>query len=69
MWTGWLVSCRWLRSLLDHNLDISRYVQVGEEAEDLDVAEEVEKLLELRGQRDAAEAKMMGLLKELGYVA
>ena len=31
----------------DHNLNISRYVHVGEEAEDLDVAEEVEKLLEL----------------------
>jgi type I restriction enzyme M protein len=53
----------------DHNLNISRYVHVGEEAEDLDVAEEVEKLVELRAQRDAAEAKMMGFLKELGYVA
>jgi len=53
----------------DHNLNISRYVHVGEETEDLDVAEEVEKLLELRSQRDAAEAKMMAFLKELGYVA
>jgi type I restriction enzyme M protein len=53
----------------DHNLNISRYVHVGEEAEDLDVAEEVEKLLELQAQRDAAETKMMGFLKELGYVA
>jgi type I restriction enzyme M protein len=53
----------------DHNLNISRYVHVGEEAEDLDVAEEVEKLLELQAQRDAAESKMMGFLKELGYVA
>jgi type I restriction enzyme M protein len=53
----------------DHNLNISRYVHVAEEAEDLDVAEEVEKLIELQAQRDAAEAKMMGFLKELGYVA
>ena len=52
----------------DHNLNISRYVHVTEDTEDLDVAEEVEKLLELREQRDAAEAKMMGFLKELGYV-
>lgn len=52
----------------DHNLNISRYVHVAEEAEDLDVAEEVEKLIELQAQRDVAEAKMMGFLKELGYV-
>jgi type I restriction enzyme M protein len=52
----------------DHNLNISRYVHVTEDAEDLDVAEEVEKLLELREQRDAAEEKMMGFLRELGYV-
>lgn len=51
----------------DFNLNISRYVHVGEEAEDLDVAEEVEKLVELQVQRDAAEARMMGFLKELGY--
>lgn len=51
----------------DHNLNISRYVQVAEDEEDLDVAEEVEKLLELREQRDVAEAKMIGFLKELGY--
>lgn len=53
----------------DHNLNISRYVHVAEEAENLDVAEEVEKLIELQTQRDAAESKMMGFLKELGYVA
>ena len=53
----------------DYNLNISRYVHVRDETEDLDVAEEVEKLLELRVQRDAAEAKMLVFLKELGYVA
>ena len=52
----------------DHNLNISRYVHVGEDEEELDVAEEVEKLLELQEQRNTAEAKMMGFLKELGYV-
>ncbi|HEV7334650.1 MAG TPA: class I SAM-dependent DNA methyltransferase [Bosea sp. (in: a-proteobacteria)] len=52
----------------DFNLNITRYVHVGEEAEDLDVAEEVEKLVELQARRDAAEARMMGFLKELGYV-
>lgn len=52
----------------DHNLNISRYVHVTEDADDLDVAEEVEKLLELRDQRDAAEATMMGFLRELGYL-
>jgi len=52
----------------DHNLNISRYVHVTEDEEDLDVAEEVEKLLELREQRDAAEARMMGFLRELGYL-
>lgn len=53
----------------DHNLNITRYVHVGVEAEAVDVAEEVEKLIELRSQRDAAEERMMGFLKELGYVA
>lgn len=52
----------------DHNLNISRYVHLTEEEEDLDVAEEVQKLLELREQRDAAEARMMGFLRELGYL-
>jgi len=53
----------------DHNLNISRYVHVGEESGKVDVAEEVEKLIELKAQRDAAEERMMGFLKELGYVA
>ncbi|GAA0275498.1 hypothetical protein LNAOJCKE_1053 [Methylorubrum aminovorans] len=53
----------------NYNLNISRYVHVGDEAEDLDVAEEVEKLLEIQAQRDVAEANMMSFLKELGYAA
>jgi type I restriction enzyme M protein len=53
----------------DFNLNISRYVHLGEEAEEVDVAAEVEKLVELQAERDAAEARMMGFLQELGYVA
>jgi type I restriction enzyme M protein len=52
----------------DYNLNISRYVHVTEAEEDLDVAEEVAKLLDLRDKRDAAEARMMGFLKDLGYL-
>lgn len=53
----------------DFNLNISRYVHLGEEAAEVDVAAEVEKLIELQVERDAAEARMMGFLRELGYVA
>lgn len=51
----------------DFNLNISRYVHLNDEEEDLDVSVEVEKLVALQTQRDEAEAKMMGFLKELGY--
>jgi len=51
------------------NLNISRYVHLGEEAVEVDVAAEVEKLVALQAERDAAEARMMGFLRELGYVA
>ncbi len=51
------------------NLNISRYVHLGEEAEAVDVAVEVEKLVDLQAERDIAEARMMGFLRELGYVA
>lgn len=53
----------------EFNLSISRYVHLGDEAEEVDVAEEVEKLVMLQGERDVAEARMMGFLRELGYVA
>ncbi len=53
----------------DFNLNISRYVHLGEEAEEVNVATEVEKLMELQAERDAAEARMIGFLRELGYVA
>ena len=52
----------------DFNLNITRYVNLGEEAEAVDVAVEAEKLGELIAERDAAETKMNEFLRELGYV-
>lgn len=52
----------------DFNLNITRYVNLGEAAEQIDVAMEVERLMELVAERDAAEAKMTHHLRELGYV-
>lgn len=52
----------------EFNLNISRYVHLHVAEDDVDVEEEVLKLMELQEQRDQAEAKMMGFLKELGYV-
>lgn len=51
-----------------HNLNISRYVQTGADAEDVDVAAEVKKLQDLIAKRNEAEAVMFGHLKRLGYV-
>lgn len=51
----------------DFNLNLSRYVSVEDDEEHIDVATEVAKLKALTQERDAAEAKMMSSLKELGY--
>jgi type I restriction enzyme M protein len=51
----------------DHNLNITRYVQTEAPPDAIDVKAEVAKLAELVAKRDAAEATMMGFLKELGY--
>ncbi|MEE9382707.1 MAG: class I SAM-dependent DNA methyltransferase [Nannocystaceae bacterium] len=51
----------------DFNLNISRYVNNGDNVEQLDVATEIKRLNALRMQRDAAESKMLGFLTELGY--
>lgn len=51
----------------DWNLNIARYVDTTESEEPIDVAEEFAKLKELMQERDEAEEKMMGYLKELGY--
>lgn len=52
----------------DYNLHMTRYVNLGEEAEQIDVAIEIEQLRELVAERDAAEQKMTEHLRELGYV-
>ena len=52
----------------DYNLNITRYVNLGEAAEQIDVAMEAERLMELVAERDAVEDKMTQHLRELGYV-
>lgn len=51
----------------DYNLNISRYVDVTEEEERLDVATELKKLRTVEKERSAAEARMNSLLVELGF--
>jgi type I restriction enzyme M protein len=51
----------------DHNLNISRYVDIADEEEKLDVVEELRKLREIEKERGAAEARMNVLLAELGF--
>ena len=51
----------------DYNLNISRYVQIGEEEEEIDVVVEVAKLQVLQEVRGDAEVQMMVYLKEIGY--
>lgn len=52
----------------DFNLNLTRYVQTDPPPPPIDVKAEVAKLKTLMAERDAAEAKMMGFLRELGYV-
>lgn len=51
----------------DYNLNISRYVDITEPEEQLDVRTELAKLRDIEVQRTEAEAKMNKLLSELGY--
>lgn len=51
----------------DFNLNITRYVNLGEAAEEIDVATEAEALAALIAERNAAEAKVRAYLMELGY--
>jgi type I restriction enzyme M protein len=51
----------------DYNLNIARYVQNGEEEEQINVAAELRKLRDLQAQRDVAEENMMQFIKELRY--
>ncbi len=51
------------------NINISRYVQTGVEAEAIDAAAETIKLRDSISKRNEAEALMLGHLKRLGYVS
>lgn len=51
----------------DHNLNLTRYVQTDPPPPPIDVRAEVATLQGLMAKRDAAEARMVGFLKELGY--
>ena len=51
----------------DFNLNITRYVDVSEPVQPIDVAQELLRLKELLGKRDESEATMLAFLEELGY--
>jgi type I restriction enzyme M protein len=51
----------------DYNLNIARYIKTAEDEEQVDVSAEVATLKELIESRNAAEERMMGFMKELGY--
>ena len=51
----------------DYNLNISRYVDVTEPEERIDVADALAKLREIEKERSAAEKKMYACLGDLGY--
>ncbi len=51
----------------DFNLNLTRYVQTGETEVVIDIAAEVKKLHSLVAERNEAEARLYGFLRELGY--
>ena len=51
----------------DYNLNISRYVDIAEPEQKIDVKEALSKLRDTEKQRNEAEKKMNAYLKELGY--
>ena len=51
----------------DHNLNITRYIDVSEEEAPIDVQKALDELRVLREERAAIEEKMNGDLKQLGY--
>jgi type I restriction enzyme M protein len=51
----------------DHNLNITRYIDVSEEEEPIDVQKALDELKVLKEERAALEGKMSGYLKQLGY--
>lgn len=53
----------------DYNLNLTRYVDVADEVETHDVQTELNRFAVTREARNVAEAKMMQLIKELGFGA
>lgn len=51
----------------DYNLNIPRYIDIAEDEAPIDVQQTINELLKLKKERAAAEAKVEGYLKELGY--
>jgi len=51
----------------DHNLNITRYIDITEEEEPIDVQNVLSQLKELKKERSDVEKKMNRYLKELGY--
>jgi type I restriction enzyme M protein len=51
----------------DYNLNITRYVDVTEEEEEVDVQKVLNELSSLKSERSEIEKKMNEFLKELGY--
>ena len=51
----------------DYNLNIPRYIDIAEEEEVIDVQTVINDLAKLKKERQAAELKVEGYLKELGY--
>lgn len=51
----------------DYNLNIPRYIDIAEEEEVIDVQTVINDLARLKKERQAAEDKVEGYLKELGY--
>jgi type I restriction enzyme M protein len=51
----------------EYNLNITRYIDIAEDEEPIDVQEVVDQLKELKKERDDVEERMNLYLKELGY--
>jgi type I restriction enzyme M protein len=51
----------------EYNLNITRYIDIAEDEEPIDVQEVVDQLKELKKERDDVEEKMNVYLKELGF--
>jgi type I restriction enzyme M protein len=51
----------------DHNLNISRYVDIAEPEPEIDVQQAIAELTKARAARDEAESRMLNHLQQLGY--